>query len=886
MTKKRRWLKGLIVAGLLMGNMTAFPLSNAKANQTTQLEVGVMKHDQSQVEQGEEIPEEADLEIPILKLSDLPHNKYFSRMTGRNHIQLSGNVRGMNKGDELTINAQVDSNEAFVIDKLKANGSKQKFKTHKVEMDETLEDGEHILRVWAMDQEGRESTVAEIEFIVDTQKPTEPTIKEVEELESDVGVEKLLDIQYPEDAVEKYYQIDDGAWEKYDGNILVELGDSAENLSKTVKARAVDIAGNESENQAVILLARKAAPVLTVTPTLVEKGGNVTLSWTGTFLSYQVRIGTEYDNANLVKKYVSNTSYTFNTINVAPNTTLYCRVVGISDEGEVDSLVKTFTVKGPSDTQPPTAPTLTASNIGDTNVTLSWTASSDNVGVIGYDIYRDDSLYTSVASSQRSLNITTLGSAKTYYFQVKAKDAAGNTSASNQVRVTTTGTDTLPPSAPVLTISGVTSTSAVLTWTESTDNVGVVGYLVNQGTTNQILLATVSPDVRTYTVTGLQPDTYYYFNVKAIDAAGNTRTSGATLARTLADTQAPTAPVLSSPSKTDTTVTLSWTASTDNVGVTGYDVYVNGVYNSTTANRTIVIPQLLPNTSYSFIVKAKDAAGNVASSNTITVKTNLSLQLDKYKVVEAPSNDGAVTDTLLVTLPGGTFTTDVASGVRVNNLPVGLVINVTRASDTQLTVSFTGKAINHANLNDVTNASVTVLQSKITGATSDVTSGLVTFDFMDPTATLNLSTNIIHESQVNDGSINEKMVVTVENGVLAADLSAGVSITNLPAGLTLVVTRDSDTQFTIAFNGKAISHTNQNDVANAFITVEKSKINGATANIISGMFSFDFTDQNPVGTYVYEYDNQNRLISITKNGAILYEFTYDANGNLKSKVKH
>jgi len=92
------------------------------------------------------------------------------------------------------------------------------------------------------------------------------------------------------------------------------------------------------------------------------------------------------------------------------------------------------------------------------------------------------------------------------------------------------------------------------------------------------------------------------------------------------DTQAPTTPTsLASTSKTATSISLSWTASTDNVAVTGYDVYANSVLKTTVSGVTTTITGLTASIAYSIYVKAKDAAGNAsASSNTISVTTNSS----------------------------------------------------------------------------------------------------------------------------------------------------------------------------------------------------------------------------------------------------------------------
>ena len=138
------------------------------------------------------------------------------------------------------------------------------------------------------------------------------------------------------------------------------------------------------------------------------------------------------------------------------------------------------------------------------------------------------------------------------------------------------GTDTQAPTAPTnLAASSITQSSLTLSWTASTDNVGVTGYDVfRNGTKINTSLVTAT----TYNVTGLSASTAYQFYVQAKDAAGNTSPNSNTINVTTPDTQAPTAPTnLAASAITQTSLTLNWTASTDNVGVTGYDVYKDGV---------------------------------------------------------------------------------------------------------------------------------------------------------------------------------------------------------------------------------------------------------------------------------------------------------------------
>ncbi|CAL2103192.1 conserved protein of unknown function precursor containing a type A C-terminal secretion signal. Putative extracellular ribonuclease [Tenacibaculum sp. 190130A14a] len=179
-----------------------------------------------------------------------------------------------------------------------------------------------------------------------------------------------------------------------------------------------------------------------------------------------------------------------------------------------------------SDTQAPTTPTnLAGTNITQTSVNLSWTASTDNVGVTGYDVYQGSTKITSVTST--NYNVTGLTASTNYTFSIKSKDAAGNisTSSSNLGITTKSNTDTSAPSVPAnLTVANVTTTSVDLNWTASTDNVGVTGYDVYQGNTK---IASVTS--ANYGVTGLTASTNYTFSIKAKDAAGNISASSTTL---------------------------------------------------------------------------------------------------------------------------------------------------------------------------------------------------------------------------------------------------------------------------------------------------------------------------------------------------------------------
>jgi chitodextrinase len=183
--------------------------------------------------------------------------------------------------------------------------------------------------------------------------------------------------------------------------------------------------------------------------------------------------------------------------------------------------------------------------------------------------------------------------------------------------------DTQPPTVPTnLAVAARTSTTVSLTWTASTDNVGVTGYRILEGATQVGTSATTS-----FTVTGLAPSTAHTYTVRAVDAAGNVSAASNAVTVTTnpdtTDTQAPTAPTnLIVTGTTSRSIALTWTPSTDNVGVTGYRIFRDTTLAGTSTFNIFLAAGLTPNTSYTFTVQALDAAGNVsAPSNAVTATT-------------------------------------------------------------------------------------------------------------------------------------------------------------------------------------------------------------------------------------------------------------------------
>src|SRR5206468_2356162 len=233
-------------------------------------------------------------------------------------------------------------------------------------------------------------------------------------------------------------------------------------------------------------------------------------------------------------------------------------------------------VGGTPDTSAPTAPaglSATAAASG-TQIDLAWTASTDNTGVTGYRVERCQGAscasFAQIATpSTTSFSDTGLTGSTSYSYRVRATDAAGNLSAYSNIATATTpvAADITPPSAPSVISAAVVSTSEIdLSWTASTDNVGVTGYQVDrcQGASCTSFAQIATPAATSYNDIGLAAGTTYRYRVRATDAAGNVSANSSIVTATTQappDTTPPTAPsALSATASSTTQINLGWVA--------------------------------------------------------------------------------------------------------------------------------------------------------------------------------------------------------------------------------------------------------------------------------------------------------------------------------------
>lgn len=274
---------------------------------------------------------------------------------------------------------------------------------------------------------------------------------------------------------------------------------------------------------------------------------------------------------------------------------------------------------GAGDNVPPSMPgSLAAQNVTASSLDLVWTASTDPLsGVAGYRVYRRIPATESPEQAQLLATVPVpgysdsgLNQGTAYEYRVIAVDGANNLSDAAILPVTTLVPDGLPPSIPPNLVATPGLTQMVLSWDPAEDEpggTGVAGYHVYRD--GEPLATVTTPG---YTDTGLPSGTEFDYEVIAFDAALNAGSPAQVTASTDVDLVDPTEPgsLLATPGYT--TMDLSWTASTDAGGVTGYRVYRGATLIGEPVGTTFQDSGLIPGTLYPYSVVAVDSAGRTS----------------------------------------------------------------------------------------------------------------------------------------------------------------------------------------------------------------------------------------------------------------------------------
>ena len=179
-----------------------------------------------------------------------------------------------------------------------------------------------------------------------------------------------------------------------------------------------------------------------------------------------------------------------------------------------------------------------------------------------------------------------------------------------------------------LTATATSKTAIQLSWNQTANpTFNETGFELYEATVSggpYTYKGVIAADAASTTLSNLPSGVTFYYIVRAVNTNGASAPAGPASATTLADNMAPTTPaMLRLGAISKSSVELLWNASTDDVSVFKYDIYINGEKTYVASNTTkITTYNLLPNTDYTFKLKARDAAGNVSPfSNEVAART-------------------------------------------------------------------------------------------------------------------------------------------------------------------------------------------------------------------------------------------------------------------------
>ncbi len=303
----------------------------------------------------------------------------------------------------------------------------------------------------------------------------------------------------------------------------------------------------------------------------------------------------------------------------------------------------------PSDITSPSV-SLTAPEQGSTvtgsSVTLTSTA-TDNVGIAGVKFWYDNTNQIGSEITATSAPDTYSGSWNTssvsdgnHDLIAVARDASGNHATSSAITVSVQNPPVISSVA-----SSTTDTSATITWTTNEAATSQAEYGLTSSYTASSTLDNSTTTSHSVNLSGLTPSTVYHFHVVSGDDSNNfsTSTDYTFLTTDGPDVSAPTAPQnFLATAVSSSQINLSWNASTDNVGVAGYNIYRDDNIFASTTELSYADSGLSASTAYSYYANAFDSAENVSASSSPSLATT-----------EAPSS---ATGTPII------FFTDLTSG--------------------------------------------------------------------------------------------------------------------------------------------------------------------------------------------------------------------------------
>ena len=705
--------------------------------------------------------------------------------------------------------------------------------------------------------------------------------------------------------------------------------------------KAYDYAGNRSEASKTIIVNERyykdiEAPTAPRNlKSTLQTGTSISLTWDKATDNVGV-VGYEIYQGNTLVERIPGTSYT--VTGLEPTTEYIFTVKAYDKKGNISEpsntkKVSTITV----DTEAPTAPQdLQAKlNLTEKIISLTWKSSQDNVGVKGYQIYRNGQI---IATTNKLAYIDKeIITENIYTYTIKAYDAEGNISKqSNQIEISTKDTEvpTVPQNVRYVRAFG---SYYILYWDIAKDNVGVKGYEIYKD--GQKIAVTS----RTYCwVNRISPRKGYAFYVKAFDSVGNYSEASKTMIvneRYYKDIEAPTVPQnLRSTGETYTSVALAWDEASDNVSVTGYEIYQGEALVEKVAGTSYTVTGLEPGTEYAFVVKACDEAGNVSEAseqlneitllevpiNITTTETMNSVTVMWDGVVNAISYeveaDGEVIDNGAATSfehQGLAVATEHTYRVRAKNAKVTsewseTITKSTKADTEAPTVpqnlrsteeTYTSIALAWDEASD--NVSVTgyeiyqgeALIEKVAGTSYTVTGLKPGTEYAFVVKACDEAGNVSEASEqiTIKTYVENPIVVSVKtstdgNKILVTFDKNMAMLPSAPAGFVITVNEIDNPISAVSLNSNKdiieifLTDTICLDASNIQLSYTAGTVVAADGGVLASFANKVVTNDSLIVPsdveYTYTYDDMNRLINVKTSTGKVFNFQYDTNGNV------
>ena len=357
-----------------------------------------------------------------------------------------------------------------------------------------------------------------------------------------------------------------------------------------------------------------AAPVISAVASSNIAATSATITWTTDQPSNsQIAYGTTtgYGSLSVLDPSLA-TSHSVTLMGLAPGTTYDYAAISAGSGGSTTSANFTFSTAASL----PAIGAVTANGITATSATITWTtdqASSSQVEFGTSTAYGTLSTYLATPTTSHSVTLTGLSPATAYNYAALSTNSAGTATSGNFIFLT-------PASIPVISAvaaSGITATSATITWSTDQPSSSQVGYGTTMSYGALSNLNSTSVISHSVTLTGLTPGTTYNYDAISGNSAGT-----ATSANFVFSTQVsiPVISAVASSSITTTSATITWITDQPSSSQVAYGTTTG--YGSLSAfNAALVtvhsvsLTGLAPGTAYNYAAISADAAGNVTSAN-------------------------------------------------------------------------------------------------------------------------------------------------------------------------------------------------------------------------------------------------------------------------------